>query len=82
MSDAPSGEGDTVIVARFRYRHEGEFAKGYLEDAGIYSGLFLDDGGGIDPALIFIVPARLVVRAEDQEEARSVLTVAGFDLEV
>lgn len=80
MSDDAAG-GSTVVVARFRYRHEGEFAKGYLEDAGIDAGLFLDDAGGIDPALIFVVPARLVVRLEDQDAARNVLTAAGFEVE-
>jgi hypothetical protein len=68
----------TVIVARFHYRHEGELAHGYLESADVDSILHIDDAGGMDVGLAFVNPARLVVRAEDEERARQVLVDAGI----
>lgn len=68
---------DTVILARFNYRHEAELAHGYLEDAEIQSALFIDDAGGMEVGLAFSNPARLMVRQADLEEARSVLRSAG-----
>ena len=68
----------TAIVARFHYRHEAELAHGYLEGAGVDSVLHIDDAGGMDVGLSFVNPARLVVRAEDEERAREVLVDAGI----
>ena len=68
----------TVIVARFHYRHETELAHGYLESAEVDSILHIDDAGGMDVGLAFVNPARLVVRAEDEERARQVLLDAGI----
>lgn len=68
----------TAIVARFHYRHEAELAHGYLESAEVDSILHIDDAGGMDAALSFVNPARLVVRAEDEERARQVLLDAGI----
>ena len=68
----------TTIVARFHYRHEAEMAHGYLESAGVDAALLIDDAGGMDVGLAFVNPARLVVRAEDEERARSVLGDAGM----
>jgi len=69
---------EPVVVARFHYRHEAELAYGYLTDAGIDAGLFIDDVGGMEVGLAFSNPARLVVRAEDADEARSILQSAGM----
>ena len=68
----------TTVVARFHYRHEAELAHGYLEGAGVDSVLHVDDAGGMDVGLSFVNPARLVVRAEDEEQAREVLVDAGI----
>ncbi|MGH7503070.1 MAG: hypothetical protein ACREL7_15190 [Longimicrobiales bacterium] len=72
---------DTTIVARFGYRHEGELAKGYLEDARIDAMLFVDDASGIEAGMAFVNKARLVVRREDAERARDVLRSAGIPTE-
>ena len=68
----------TTVVARFHYRHEAEMAHGYLESAGVDSALLIDDAGGMDVGLAFVNPARLVVRADDEERARQVLVDAGM----
>ncbi len=59
-----------VPVARYDYRHEAEFAAGFLEDAGIPYRLQLDD-----PALGMSVgvEATLWVREMDADRARDVL---------
>ena len=68
----------TTVVARFHYRHEAELAHGYLDSAGVDSALHIDDAGGMDVGLAFVNPARLVVRAEDEERAREVLVDVGI----
>ena len=55
-----------------------ELAHGYLESAGVDSALHVDDAGGMDVGLAFVNPARIVVRAEDEERARQVLVDAGM----
>jgi hypothetical protein len=62
-----------VTVATFRYRHEGELARGYLTDAGIASILSSDDAGLMRPDVISMHPVRLMVDAGDAERAREVL---------
>ncbi len=68
----------TRIVARFNYRYEGELAQGYLRDAGLDAALFVDDAGGADLGMAFVNPARLVVRAEDEERALGLLRDLGI----
>jgi hypothetical protein len=68
----------TTVVARFHYRHQAELAHGYLKDAGVEAALLIDDAGGMDVGLAFVNPARIVVRAEDEERARGVLIDAGI----
>ena len=51
---------------------------GYLESAGVDAALHIDDAGGMDVGLAFVNPARIVVRAEDEERARQVLVDAGM----
>lgn len=69
---------EAVVVARFGYRHEGELAQGYLEDAGIPSVLVADDASGIEAGLTFSNPAELKVEAAHSREARRVLRNAGI----
>ena len=68
----------TTVVARYHYRHQAEMAHGYLESAGVDSALLIDDAGGMDVGLAFVNPARLVVREDDEERARSVLVDVGM----
>ena len=69
---------EPVIVARFYYRHEAEFAKAHLDSAEIHSAIFADDAGGMEVPLSFSNSVRLLVRPEDAEEAREVLVDAGL----
>ena len=64
-----------VPIAEYLYRHEAEFAAGFLEDAGIPFRLQVDDAGGADAGVTISRPARLWVRAEDVEEALEVLEI-------
>jgi hypothetical protein len=66
----------TERVARFGFRHEAEFAKGYLDDAGIESLLLSDDAGG-NLGLAWEHEATLMVRITDLPRARQVLSEAG-----
>ena len=69
---------DLVVIARFTYRHAGEFARGFLKDAGIPSQLAVDDAGG---HVTFSNVATLVVREEDADEAREDLRAADIEVE-
>lgn len=69
---------EPVVIARFNYRHQAELAHGYLQNAGIEAALFIDDAGGMEVGLAFSNPARLVVRAEEADEAREILETAGM----
>ena len=64
-----------VPIAEYLYRHEAEFAAGFLEDAGIPFRLQTDDAGGAGAFMTSAHPARLWVRAEDVEKARDVLEI-------
>ena len=72
MSDQVERKLQEVPVARYEYRHEAEFAAGFLDDAGIPFRLQVDD-----PALgISIgVSATIWVRGMDLERAREVLEI-------
>jgi hypothetical protein len=72
---------DLVVVARFYYRHEAEFARAYLDAAGIESAVFADDAGGTEVALSFSNSVRLLVRPEDAERAREILAADGEEPE-
>lgn len=69
---------EPVLVARFYYRHEAEFAKAALESAEIESAIFADDAGGMEVPLSFSNSVRLLVRPEDAEDAREILADAGL----
>lgn len=62
-----------VVVARYGRRYEAEFARGFLEDAGIPAVVAADDAGGADLGLSMARSVPLLVRAEDAERAREVL---------
>jgi Putative prokaryotic signal transducing protein len=64
---------EEVAVGEFRYRHEAEFAAGFLKDAGIPYRLQIDDAGGADLGLLHQHPAVLWVRAVDADAARELL---------
>lgn len=69
---------DTVILALFPNRHEGELARGFLDRSHVHAALLADDAGGAEAGMTFVNPARLVVRVDDEAEARRVLTEAGY----
>lgn len=69
---------DLSVLALFPYRHEGELARGFLDRAHVLAALLADDAGGAEAGLTFVNPARLVVRREDEDEARRILTEAGY----
>ena len=64
---------DLVVVEIFTYRHEAELAKTALEAAGINSMISADDAGGEVVGLEFTRGVRLLVRPEDEEQARDIL---------
>ena len=72
----------TIVVASYRFRHEGEQARGYLADAGIGSLLHTDDGVRPLPARRLgdeyehdsrVDAVQLFVRADDAARARALL---------
>jgi len=63
-----------VAVGEYTYRHEAEFAAGFLADAGIPFRLQVDDAGG-DLGLTLGRPAIVWVRAVDADRAREVLDI-------
>ena len=64
---------DPIVVGRFFYRHEAEFAKAYLDAAGIDSAIFADDAGGMEVPLSFSNSVRLLVHPDDADQAREIL---------
>lgn len=64
---------NNVVVATFRYRHEGQLAQGFLADAGIRSVISADDVAALRPDLSIAGMIRVLVRAQDAERARMVL---------
>jgi hypothetical protein len=72
MSDRVEKKLQHVAVAKYEYRHDAEFAAGFLDDAGIPYRLQVDD-----PALgISIgVSATIWVRGMDEARARDILEV-------
>ncbi len=69
-------QSDIVLVARFTYRHEAEFAAGFLADAGIPHSVLVDDHGG---HITLNNSARVLVAAEEVDRAREVLREAGLE---
>ncbi|MDH3270591.1 MAG: DUF2007 domain-containing protein [Gemmatimonadota bacterium] len=79
MSDRQDRKLDEVVVARYTYRHEAEFAAGFLKDAGIPYRLQIDD-----PSLGISVStsATLWVLGMDERRAREILDVDGTGLAI
>jgi hypothetical protein len=76
MSDRLDNKVKDVVLARFQYRHEAEFAAGFLAEAGIPYRLQIDD-----PALGLSIgqDATLWVRGIDERRARAVLEHSAHD---
>lgn len=74
MSDREDRKLVQIPVGQYAYRHEAEFAAGFLEDAGIPYRLQVDD-----PALGVLMSgsATLWVAAMDERRARELLDVEG-----
>jgi hypothetical protein len=71
MGDSDS---NLVVVNTFRNRQEAELAQSALEAAGIESIVMADDAGGVQPGFWESEPVRILVRSENETEARDVLT--------
>jgi hypothetical protein len=76
MTDRMDKKLELVALASFTYRHEAEFAAGFLTDAGIPYRLQADDAGG-DLGLTLGRRATLWVHAMDVDRARDVLNLEG-----
>ena len=63
---------ELVVVGTFLNQIEAEMAKGALEAADIESMISADDAGGLRPHL-WMGGIRLLVRAEDAEQATTIL---------
>jgi hypothetical protein len=70
MTDRLDGKLRHVVVARYRYRHEAEFAAGFLDDACIPYRLQVDDAAA---GLAVGAPATLWVRGMDVRRAQELL---------
>lgn len=71
------GTNELVTIAQFTYRHDAEYARGFLEEAGIASQMTVDDAAG---HLTFSNVATLVVRQEDADAAIEALKAADIEL--
>jgi len=65
-------EGQLIVVGTFLNQIDADVAKGALDAAGIESIISADDAGGQRPHL-WMGGIRLLVRAEDAEEATEIL---------
>jgi Putative prokaryotic signal transducing protein len=62
---------DLIVISTFPSAADATIAKGVLDDAEIESMIRTDDAGGMYPA---IGGADLLVRAEDRDKARELLS--------
>jgi len=65
-------------AASFRYLHEAELARGFLEDAGIPAAAVGDPAGQIQYGKGFSSQARVLVQEAHLPRARQVLREAGM----
>jgi hypothetical protein len=65
---------ELVVVGTFLNQIEADIAQGALEAANIESMVSADDAGGVRPHL-WMSGVRLLVRAEDAEEATRILNL-------
>jgi hypothetical protein len=68
MSDA-----ELVVAGTYVNQIDAELAQGALEAAGIESMISADDAGGLRPHLAMSGGVRVLVRAEDAEQAAEIL---------
>ncbi len=69
-------ENELIVVRTFDNMFQAEVAKSALDAAGIDSLLRSDDAGGMRPHLWETRGVELIVRAEEADRAREVLTTA------
>jgi Putative prokaryotic signal transducing protein len=74
--NAGMGDSELVVVHTFKSRPEADLAQSALEAAGIESTVLADDAGGTQPGFWEGEPVRVLVRAEDEREAREILDTA------
>lgn len=67
---------DLTVVATFTSRPQADLAKSALEAGGIYSIVFADDAGGVQPGFWEGRGVAVIVRKEDEQAAREILKVA------
>jgi hypothetical protein len=75
MNDRVDQKLKDVELARYQYRHEAEFAAGFLDDVGIPYRLQVDEAMGLTAQR----PAILWVRALDERRARAAIEHATHD---
>lgn len=66
-----------VLLARFRYRHQADTARGFLKDAGIPAVVSADDAGG-NLGFTICGNARLLVHPNNLEAATELLAGCGI----
>jgi hypothetical protein len=66
-------DAELVVVGTFLNQIDAELAHGALEAGGIESMISADDAGGLRPHLSVLSGVRLLVRAEDAEQAGKIL---------
>lgn len=70
MSEREDKKLESVVLARFQYRYEAEFAAGFLEAAGIPYRVQIDDAA---MGMTIATPATIWVRGMDLVDARELL---------
>lgn len=66
-------DGRLVVVAEYSNKIEAELAQGALAAADIESMVSADDAGGVQPGLWVGEGVKVLVRAEDLDQAKEVL---------
>jgi hypothetical protein len=64
-----------VAVGTYHNKIDAELAQGALEAAGIEAIVSADDAGGLQPGLWVAEGVKVLVRAEDVEQAKEILSV-------
>ena len=70
---------NTAVAARVTSTIEAQLIVGMLEANGIAAAVSADDAGGFDPQLQITQGVRVMVAAEDVEEARELIEEASAD---
>jgi len=70
---------NTAVAARVTSTIEAQLIVGMLEANGIAAAVSADDAGGFDPQLQVTQGVRVMVAAEDVEEARELIEDASAD---